>query len=240
MGKRTKTEAFAYLRVSSTGQLDGHGLERQEETIRRFVKGRGYQVVETFRDTHTGTEEDRPAFSEMVAAVRANGVRTVIIESLDRLARSLSVQIALLSLLEREGISLVSASTGQNVTADMREDPMREAMVLMQGIFAQTEKKLLVRKLRKARDAKRAKNGRCEGPRPYGQDRKRPEKTKIIREIRRLRRRSPTTKKQRSYGAIAAALNRQGVPAPVRSRGWKRRTQGLWSPSSVRDILRRR
>ena len=27
MGKRTKTKAFAYLRVSSAGQLDGHGLE---------------------------------------------------------------------------------------------------------------------------------------------------------------------------------------------------------------------
>ena len=38
----------------------------------------------------------------MVAAIRANGVRVVLVESLDRFARSLSVQLALLSVLEGE------------------------------------------------------------------------------------------------------------------------------------------
>ncbi len=203
----SKIRAFAYLRVSSSGQVDGHGFERQEDTIRRFAQASGYEVVEIFRDSHTGTEEDRPAFSAMIAAIKANGVRTVLIESLDRLARSLSVQVALLSLLEREEITLRAASTGQDVTADVREDPMREAMVLMQAIFAQTEKKLLVRKLRAARDRKRSETGRCEGVPPFGEL---DGEADIVREIRRLRRRNPKTGRVRGYGQIAQELDRLG------------------------------
>ena len=65
-------------------------------------------------------------------------------------------------------IALYSANTGENVTQAIKDDPIKKAMVQMQGVFADPEKSRLVRKLRKARDAVREKKGRCEGIKPYG------------------------------------------------------------------------
>ena len=219
MGMASNRPAFSYLRVSSTGQADGHGFDRQRSTIQAHAKGR-FRILEEFRDEHTGTEEDRPGFASMLAALKSNGVRVIVIESLDRLARSLSVQIALLSMLERDGITLISASTGQDVTADIREDPMREAMVLIQGIFAQTEKKLLVRKLRRAREAKRAKGERVEGRKPYGPG--------IVAQVRKLRRRKKDGKGW-SFARVAAELDRLEIPT---------KNGNPWAATTVSDLVK--
>ena len=95
------TQAFAYLRVSSQKQTEGHGYDRQLKTITAYAKRNGYDVVGVYRDAHTGTEADRPGFQDMVASF--NGISTVIIESLDRFARDLAVQIALLAALDTRG-----------------------------------------------------------------------------------------------------------------------------------------
>src|SRR5262249_40766053 len=198
-------QAYAYLRVSSTAQggEDRHGFDRQLAAIERFAKGARINIVDTFRDTFTGTEADRPGFSAMIAALRSNGTRTVIIESLDRLARSLSVQIGLLALLEREGITLLSASTGPDVAAATRADPMREAMVMMQGVFAQTEKKLLVRKLRLAREAKAARGEHSVGAYRFGEHPERPHEAETLARLCELRRAKPGRRKP-TLGELAA------------------------------------
>ncbi len=152
--------------------------------------------------------------------------RRVIVKTL---LWSIALSLALF-LLAGWGVTLIEASTGRNVTAAIQDDPMAKALVSIQGVFHQAEKELLVRKLRKARDAKRAAEGRCEGPRPYGQDPERPEEVGIVREIRRLRRRNPKTGKRRGYGEIARELDRLGVPT---------RKGGPWSRSSVRNVLKR-
>ena len=229
MGKR-RTSAFAYLRVSSAGQLDGHGFERQQNAVDRFAAPNGFRIVEAFRDAHTGTHEARPGFSAMLGAIKANGVRHVLIERLDRFAREIGVQLALLGILQQNGVTLIEASTGRDVTTAMHDDPMAKALVSIQGVFHQAEKELLVRKLRQARDAKRAAQGRCEGVRPYGQDPCRPEEIEVVRLIKRLRRKNSRTGARRGYGAIAAELNQRCVPT---------RNGGPWSRSSVRAVLAR-
>ena len=158
-----KIQANAYLRVSSKGQTKGHGFDRQQDAIRSFAKDNGYDVVGVFTEAMTGTEADRPVFTDMVAGMIANGVKTIIVESLDRLARDLTVQNALLAKLAESGLTLIAANTGDDVTAAISTDPMREAMILVQGVFAQLDKRLLVRKLAKTRQAKREATGRCEG-----------------------------------------------------------------------------
>src|ERR1035437_4412784 len=159
-------KAFAYLRVSSRGQASGHGFERQEEAIRAFARTAKVEIVSVFRDAHTGTEADRPAFVEMLAAILSNGVVTIVVESLDRLARDIVIQTGLLGELRKRGVALIAANTGEDVTAI--DDPMREALISIQGVFAQLDKKLLVRKLRVAREAKRESTGHCEGTKPFG------------------------------------------------------------------------
>jgi len=65
------------------------------------------RIVTDFREKGVcGTREsaDRPAWSELVAALHHDSVRMVIIEKLDRLARDLMVQES----------SLTSGRTGSN------------------------------------------------------------------------------------------------------------------------------
>jgi len=50
----------------------------------------------------------------------------------------------------------------------MQADPMMKAMVQMQAVFAELDKSLLVRKLKKARRLKKQRNGHCEGRKPFG------------------------------------------------------------------------
>jgi DNA invertase Pin-like site-specific DNA recombinase len=42
------TKAFAYLRVSGKGQIDGDGFPRQRAAIARYAKGHRIQLVDEF------------------------------------------------------------------------------------------------------------------------------------------------------------------------------------------------
>lgn len=195
-------KAVAYLRVSSSGQVNGHGFDRQLDEVEAYCKSQNIELVGVFKEDVSGTKDEtnRPAFQDMVATLLGNGCRTVIVEGLDRLARTLAVQEALCSYLAAKEITLISARTGENVTEALLEDPMRAAMVRMQGVFAQLEKELLVRKLRKAREAKRAKGEKCEG---------RPSISEVNPDVLNLIRTLKDAKQ--SYKAIAAKLNEAGT-----------------------------
>src|SRR5208337_4906919 len=53
---------------------------------------------------------DRPGFAEMPERLMSNGARTIIVESPDRFARDLMVQLAGHDMLKAKGISLIAAS----------------------------------------------------------------------------------------------------------------------------------
>src|SRR5215469_2260549 len=98
------TKAFSYLRVSGRGQIEGDGFDRQTEAIRKYAAGHGIEIVEVFREEGvSGTKEmdDRPALAGLLAALEENGIRTVLIEKLDRLARDLMVQETIIADMQR-------------------------------------------------------------------------------------------------------------------------------------------
>jgi DNA invertase Pin-like site-specific DNA recombinase len=114
----------------------------------------------------SGTKEsaDRPAWSELMTALHSNGVKMVIVEKLERLARDLMVQETIVADLHKYGFELVSVAEPDL----MATDPTRILVRQMMGAVAQYEKSQIVLKLRGARLRKRAKEGRCEGRKPYG------------------------------------------------------------------------
>ncbi|UCE53473.1 MAG: recombinase family protein [Desulfobacterales bacterium] len=204
-------KVYSYLRVSGKGQIVGNGFDRQLETIQADCAKADYEIERIFREQVSGTkdETDRPEFKAMISAIMRDSVDTVIVESLDRLAREYRIQEQLLIYLASKGINLISANTGENVTQAITEDPMKKAMVQMQGIFAELDKSLTVKKLRKAREKIRQQTGKCEGRKSY---RETEEGTKILREIRRLRRKRKG-RVRRKFNEIAEALNNQGYRA---------------------------
>lgn len=181
------TKAYAYLRVSGRAQVDGLGFDRQLQEIEEYASVNGVEIVEVFREegvSGTRGEQERPAFMEMVTRILANGVRTVVVEGMDRLARENRVQENLIVFLASKGITLISARTGVDVTADFDGDPVKKAMIQIQGIFSEMERNLIVKKLKQARDKKRERTGKCEGQKSFTES----EQGKItVRELVRLR-----------------------------------------------------
>lgn len=200
-------KAFAYVRVSGKGQVEGDGFRRQEAEIASYAKAHKVEIVHTYREegvSGTTDEADRPAFQDMVAAILRNGVRTIIVEGLDRLAREYRIQETLLVYLASKGIDLIAARTGENVTEAVMADPMRKALVQIQGVFAELEKGMLVKKLRTAREQKRKVEGKCEGRKPISET-----DPELLAEVRRLRHAKPGQKRM-SYAKIAEQLNAAG------------------------------
>ena len=201
-------KAFGYLRVSGQGQISGDGFPRQKHIIDTYAKKHGFNVVEWFQDEGVSgalEETHRPAFQEMIQAILKNGVRTVIIEGLDRLAREYRIQETLLIYLASKGITLINARTEEDVTEAIQADPMKKALIQIQGVFSELEKALLVKKLRAARERKRETEGKCEGRKNIKEV-----SPEVLKAIKRLRRTKPGQKRM-SCNAVAQELNRLGL-----------------------------
>lgn len=210
--------AFAYLRVSGRGQIEGDGFTRQLTAIRQYAAGNGYKIAKVYREEGVsgGTEwESRPAFSEMMAALLSNGTRTVLVERLDRVARDLLVQESVIGDFQRKGLTLISVAEPDLLS----DDPSRVLMRQMLGAFFQYEKTLLVAKLRGARQRIRAREGRCEGRKRYGTM---PGELEVIQRVRALR------EDGLALDRIAEKLNLEGI---------KPRAGVKWYPTSVSRIL---
>ena len=161
------TKAHAYLRVSGKGQVEGDGFTRQLKAIREYAAAHDTKIVNVYREEGvSGTKEsaDRPAWSELMTALHSNGVRAVIVERLDRLARDLMVQETIVADLRKHGFELVSVAEPDL----MANDPTRILVRQMMGAVAQYEQSQIALKLRGARLRKKAKTGRCEGRKPFG------------------------------------------------------------------------
>ena len=209
MTMEEKIKAFGYVRVSGKSQLTGNGFDRQEDTINAYAEKAGYQIVRVFKEeavSGTKGEADRPAFQDMMSEILRNGVRTVIIEGLDRLAREYRIQETLLIYMASKGVTLLSARTEEDVTEAIQSDPMRKALVQIQGIFAELEKNLLVKKLRKAREQVRIAKGKCEGRKGYAESE---QHEALLKRIKELRRKKPMQKRM-TYQKVAERLNEEG------------------------------
>jgi DNA invertase Pin-like site-specific DNA recombinase len=212
------TKAFGYVRVSGDSQIDGDGFPRQVAAIKAYAKQHDIRVVKIFREEGvTGTKEtmDRPAWVEMMTDLHSNGVRAVIIERLDRLARDLMVQEATIADLQNNGFTLVSVQEPDL----MSSDPSRIAFRQMMGVFAQYDKSQIVLKLRGARLRKRAKEGRCEGRKPFGA---RPGEEAVIERLKALR---------------AAGMGFDRIAAQLNAEGLKTRTGARWHGMVVNRIV---
>ena len=148
-----KTPAFSYLRVSGKGQIDGDGSPRQQERILKYAKANHLEVVQEFRDKGvTGTKEalDRPGLTDLFVALKANGVRVVIVENATRVARDLMVSEIILAEFRKLGVKVISADGGVDLTLG-NDDPTGKLVRQILAAVSEWEKCLIVQKLRASR-----------------------------------------------------------------------------------------
>jgi DNA invertase Pin-like site-specific DNA recombinase len=217
-------EAVAYIRTSSAANvgLDKDSERRQRAAIESFARRGALSLVGEFSDPGvSGADpiEERPGFSSLLDRIERNGVRTVVVEDASRFARDLVTQeLGILALIRRN--VRVLTSNGDDLTDS--SDPSRKMMRQIAGSFAEYEKARLVAKLKAARDRRRETKVKCEGRKSWAEI-----NPPLIREAKRLRRRSPKGH-QRSYRDVAAELAKLGY---VNEQG------KVFNPASIASIL---
>jgi DNA invertase Pin-like site-specific DNA recombinase len=199
-------KAVAYLRTSSKANVgaDKDSDKRQRAAIEVFAKAAGYEIVETFNDAAVSGADsvgERTGFVAMLERLLSNGAKTVIVESPDRFARDLMVQLAGHDMLKAKGVTLIAASAP---TFFIEETPTAVLVRQVLGAVAQFEKATLVAKLAAARNRKRATGVKVEGRRSHAE--KRPE---VVALAKRLARKKPKGGRL-SLRAISAALAAEG------------------------------
>lgn len=203
MARKNSTPAIAYLRTSSAANVgvEKDSDKRQRQAIEAFAKHAGYELVgEYFDAAVSGADpiEGRRGFKALLDRIVSNGVNTVIVEDASRFARTLMVQEAGIAMLVGLGVRVMT-SRGDDLTDS--DDEMRVAMRQIVGVFSQLEKTRLVKKLKAARDRKRATHGKVEGRKSHAE--RRPD---VVAEAKRLYRANPKTGKRRSLREISAEL----------------------------------
>jgi DNA invertase Pin-like site-specific DNA recombinase len=213
--KTGKTKAIAYLRTSSAVNVgpDKDSDKRQRAAIEAFAKANGFAVEpeDWFYDAAVKGSDPvtaRPGFAAMLDRIAGNGVRTILIESPDRFARDLAVQLAGHDYLKKMGVTLIPTTAPDHFTEDTPTAVLvRQAL----GAIAQFEKATLAAKLKAARDRRRAQGIKCGGRK--GHLELRPDVVALARALRRKTKAGVRSLRQISAELAARGhLNRDGRP----------------------------
>ncbi|RQH13602.1 recombinase family protein [Bradyrhizobium sp. RP6] len=138
-------QIVGYVRVSTLDQ----------KTDRQLV---GIELHRTFSDRASGKDTDRPELAQMVAYVREGD--TVVVHSMDRLARNLEDLRRLVRELTGKGVRIQFLKEGLTFTAE--SSPMSQLLLNVMGSFAEFERALIRERQREGIAIARAR-GICKG-----------------------------------------------------------------------------
>ena len=119
-------QRIGYIRVSSFDQ----NPDRQLESVR---------VARVFTDTASGKDTQRPELERLLAFVREGD--TVVVHSMDRLARNLDDLRRVVQGLTTRGVRIEFVKEGLIFTGE--DSPMANLMLSVMGAFAEFERALL-------------------------------------------------------------------------------------------------
>jgi DNA invertase Pin-like site-specific DNA recombinase len=235
-------------RVSTTAQAsDGYGLDAQESDCRRYARITSNPKIRVVHSVVDGDErstsgrstiDERPGLLEALEWLQDGRADGILAPNLDRLARELTVQEAVMSYVWAIGGRVFTADDGEQVEDDPR-DPMRTAMRQMRGVFHQLDRAMIVKRLTEGREAKGQRGGYAFGAPRYGQQAVDNELARNEQEAAVLDRMRRWQAEGLSIRAIAARLNEEGVPAKRGGRWHAATVQRLLSPEA-RERARQR
>lgn len=217
--------AVVYCRLSHAPDGSVEKVERQEADARRLAKDRGWTVSEVFTDNNESAwrrNRRRPGWQALLDTIRAHRTDVVIVYHLDRLMRQPHDLEELLTLADRQGITLASPHGSRDL-----DNPDDRFVLRIEVAQACREVDNISRRSRRGWQA-RAEQGapRANGIRAYGWERdgrtvNRHEATVIRRIARQLI-------DGQSLQSVVADLNRRGEPTSAAK---------TWTISTLRKLM---
>jgi DNA invertase Pin-like site-specific DNA recombinase len=126
LGKYMTGQRVGYIRVSTLEQQSARQLE-------------GLELDRTFVDHASGKDAKRPQLEELLNFVRTGD--TVIVHSMDRLARNLDDLRRIVQALTNKGVRIEFVK--ENLTFTGEDSPMASLMLSVMGAFAEFERSLI-------------------------------------------------------------------------------------------------
>lgn len=123
-----------YVQVSSLDQ----NPDRQLEELKAA------KVEKFFVDKVSGKDTERPELQKMLAFVREGD--TLVVHSLDRLARNLSDLLTMVQDLTGRGVSVRFINERLDFDADREASPVAKLMLSLVGAFAEFERSMIKRR----------------------------------------------------------------------------------------------
>lgn len=223
--------AAGYTRVSSEQQLDGQGLSDQRDKIVNYCAAHNIELFKIYEDVITGTVIERPALTELLSDAESGQFNVVVVKDLDRLSRSLEVQLQVERLLTMRNLKVISTKhdfEGMNA-------PEKKMFKNINGAVNEYHKDKLVEKMSEGKDAKFKRGiGPVAGRAAYG-FRYDPDSPRGARKLIKHSQEYPVLEKMRQMRSegltlrdIASLLNEDGITA---------RYDKPWSYGKVHNAL---
>ncbi len=200
-------KAVAYLRTSSAANVgeDKDSDKRQRAAILAYAKRRKIEVVAEYYDAAvSGADpvDQRSGFADLLKRIESDGIGAVLVESPDRFARDLTVQLVGHDKLKAMGVELVPVNAPAFFTD---ETPTAVMVRQILGAVSQFQKAELVAKLKAARE----RTGHLGGPDRYPKE--------VVKLAKRLAKRKLSLRKIGERLAEAGHLNAGGRPFAAQS-----------------------
>lgn len=226
-----------YVRVSTGHQQeDGYGLDVQIADIRKWAKANGHRIIAIHQDAISGATDsvDRPGLSDALDLLHPPPKATgLVVHRLDRLARSLTIQEAILAVIWHAEASVFTVDAGE-VPKDDPDDPMRTALRQIQAVIHQLDRSQIAKRMRDGRKAKAAQGRHAVGPYAFGYQ---------GAGTGRDRDAAPYSEEQDTVERIVAlrsdGASYRNIAATLDDEGRNPRRGDHWQPSSVRNIVER-
>lgn len=212
-------EFVAYYRVSTDRQgKSGLGLEAQRESVRSYLNGGDWTLIDSFFEVESGKKNDRPQLAAALDLCRRRKA-TLVIAKLDRLARN----VAFISRLMESGVDFVAADNPHAT----------KLLIHLLAAFAEHERDQISARTKAALAAAKARGVKLGNPENLQHSRGNEERKAAA--AARAADLAPIVAEIRAGGAsslreIAAALNARAIPTV---------SGGKWSATQVSRLLSR-
>jgi DNA invertase Pin-like site-specific DNA recombinase len=160
-----------YCRTSTNKQ--DKGLESQVRYLSEYCNQKDISNFLTYKDFGvSGKKSSRPGLNQLLSNIRSGNIKTVIVYSFSRFARSTQHLLEALEEFDKLGVTFISVS--ENIDTNT---PMGKAMFTIISALAQLERELIVERVKLGLANARAK-GKILG-------RKKTRNSDLIQELRR-------------------------------------------------------
>lgn len=151
-----------YLRVSTEGQTDKHGLDTQRAACQEYARRHGLTITQEYVDAYTGTTEIRASLTDLLS--EAANYQHVLTYSVDRIARTVPAAYSIVQQLQNLGLTVHTTLDGV-VNLEDDSDALKFGV---NAIFADMERRKIATRTHAGRIARGLKGQLPNGSTAFG------------------------------------------------------------------------